>query len=245
LHYGIETQEELNRLEELEIKERNTIVPNGYNLKKGGDQTQHHPETVRKMKDKWNNDEYRNKTINSMREAANNQHTRERLRNNAIKNASNKTIIESKSKKLKQAFSSDEVRVKRSEQRKAEWENDEIRERRMNGIKKSATDPEYIEKLRKSTKKLWENPEYRKKCSEANRGKKRPQSAIDATREKISVKIFCVETGIVYKSVISASQETGIGRTCISCVLTGRQVTAGGYKWRYYNESETISDQNS
>ena len=36
LHRGIESQEELNRLEQEEIRNRNTMVPNGYNLSSGG-----------------------------------------------------------------------------------------------------------------------------------------------------------------------------------------------------------------
>ena len=44
-----DSMEELNRLEEVEIKKQNTIKPNGYNLLPGGNNRKHHEETKRKM----------------------------------------------------------------------------------------------------------------------------------------------------------------------------------------------------
>jgi hypothetical protein len=41
--------EELDEREIREIKERNTITPNGYNIKQGGDVHAHHEETKRKI----------------------------------------------------------------------------------------------------------------------------------------------------------------------------------------------------
>lgn len=50
--------------------------------------------------------------------------------------------------------------------------------------------------------------------------------------EKQSVKVICVETGIIYDSGKQASDSTGISRACISRCLTGKQKTAGGYHWK-------------
>ena len=36
-----------------------------------------------------------------------------------------------------------------------------------------------------------------------------------------------------FKSIVQASDETGIGSTCISKVARGTQNTAGGYCWRF------------
>ena len=45
-------------------------------------------------------------------------------------------------------------------------------------------------------------------------------------------KVICVETGIVYESVKSVEEITGINRASISMVLNGRRNKAGGYHWK-------------
>lgn len=50
-HEDIRTIEELNELEGHYIKSLNTIHPNGYNFKSGGDNKRHHPETIRRIKE--------------------------------------------------------------------------------------------------------------------------------------------------------------------------------------------------
>jgi group I intron endonuclease len=62
LKYGIEHfkfqiicicfDEDCNRFEEEYIKKFNTLVPNGYNLKSGGDNSRHHPETKKLISEK-------------------------------------------------------------------------------------------------------------------------------------------------------------------------------------------------
>lgn len=47
IHSGIETQEEMNRLECLEIENRKSLIPNGYNQKEGG-RNSRMPEDVKK-----------------------------------------------------------------------------------------------------------------------------------------------------------------------------------------------------
>ena len=46
-------------------------------------------------------------------------------------------------------------------------------------------------------------------------------------------RIFCVETNKHFESVVSASRQTGILRTCIDNCLNGRAKTAGGFTWKY------------
>ena len=48
-------------------------------------------------------------------------------------------------------------------------------------------------------------------------------------------RVICVETGKVYPSIASAKRATGIGHIA-SCV-TGTHKTAGGYHWKYYEDS--------
>ena len=49
-------------------------------------------------------------------------------------------------------------------------------------------------------------------------------------------KVECVETGIIYKSMLEANRQTGINNASISHVLNGRAKTAGGYHWRFADE---------
>lgn len=49
-------------------------------------------------------------------------------------------------------------------------------------------------------------------------------------------KIECIETGIIYDSFADASRKTGLNRTKIVSVCTGKRKTTGGYHFRYANE---------
>ncbi len=44
----------------------------------------------------------------------------------------------------------------------------------------------------------------------------------------------------VFPSGVTAANETGISKTRISAAVTGQAKTAGGYRWRYLNDTEDI-----
>ena len=50
-------------------------------------------------------------------------------------------------------------------------------------------------------------------------------------------KVICVTTGKVYSSLKEAAVDTGANPKGISNVLNGLCNTAGGYEWRYADES--------
>ena len=50
--------------------------------------------------------------------------------------------------------------------------------------------------------------------------------------------IICIETNKLYVSIINATRDTNINRSCISAACSGKQKTAGGYHWRYATEEE-------
>lgn len=83
------------------------------------------------------------------------------------------------------------------------------------------------EKRKKFTK------EQRKKCSISHMGKKLSEEA----KEKISKKVICVETNIVYKSIAEAQRQNKCYHICNCCKDTSSYKTAGGYHWRYYYEN--------
>lgn len=45
--------------------------------------------------------------------------------------------------------------------------------------------------------------------------------------------VICVETGMIYKSLMEASRQTGVNGGNICNVLKGRLRTAGGFHWQY------------
>lgn len=51
----------------------------------------------------------------------------------------------------------------------------------------------------------------------------------------MSKKVLCVETGVIYSSIIEAYRQTGIGQKEIINVCKGKPhyKTAGGYHWKY------------
>ena len=49
-------------------------------------------------------------------------------------------------------------------------------------------------------------------------------------------KVLCIETGVIYNSITSASQATNIDNGSISKVCHNKRKTAGGFHWRFYNE---------
>ena len=76
--------EDCNKFEKEYIKKFNTISPNGYNLREGGDNSRHHPETIKKlseiMREKWRltkhpciglkySDKYKKKMSDSVKKA--------------------------------------------------------------------------------------------------------------------------------------------------------------------------------
>ena len=56
--------------------------------------------------------------------------------------------------------------------------------------------------------------------------------------KKIFTKIRCIETGEIYNSQRDAGRAVGIHPYGITCVLMGRQKTAGGYHWERTNQKQ-------
>ena len=72
-----------------------------------------------------------------------------------------------------------------------------------------------------------------KKMSIAKKGKKRSRQSIEKQVEKISKKVVCVETNIMYSSTKNAAALTGVDGSCIAKVCRGERKTAGGFHWHY------------
>lgn len=59
----------------------------------------------------------------------------------------------------------------------------------------------------------------------------------DSAIKKISKPVLCVETGIIYCSMMDASRKTNIPIANIHKVCNGSRKTAGGYHWIYYEQA--------
>lgn len=67
-----------------------------------------------------------------------------------------------------------------------------------------------------------------------------PACARENNKIKLHKQIQCKETGEIYQSVKEAKQKTGI--KTISSALTGKNKTAGGYHWHYYENTNDTHD---
>jgi hypothetical protein len=75
--------------------------------------------------------------------------------------------------------------------------------------------------------------EQRKKASDSLKKIKKSPDWIQKIADAKSKPVICIETGIEYKSVLFAQEQTGINKRSIRSVCNGWNKTAGGYKWRY------------
>ena len=56
-----------------------------------------------------------------------------------------------------------------------------------------------------------------------------------------NVAVICIETGVIYESMLAAAESIGLQPANISSVCTGRSRTAGGYHWRRVTDEESNS----
>lgn len=68
--------------------------------------------------------------------------------------------------------------------------------------------------------------------NKGRRYKKTPEAVLATSRGHYKP-VVCVETGIIYESIMSAGIFTNIDCSSISAVCKGKRKSAGGYHWRY------------
>ena len=71
-----------------------------------------------------------------------------------------------------------------------------------------------------------------------NKGRKykKTKEAILATSRGHYKPVVCIETGIIYESIMAAETLTKTDGSSISAVCKGKRKTAGGYHWRYQKD---------
>lgn len=85
------------------------------------------------------------------------------------------------------------------------------------------------------------DPEYKKKMAERMSGENNPaythreKNNFVKNNPQAKKPIICEETGVIYDSACDAYKETGICRATINKCCNNKQITAGGYHWKYIN----------
>ncbi|MBP3801436.1 MAG: hypothetical protein J6I85_05400 [Clostridia bacterium] len=77
------------------------------------------------------------------------------------------------------------------------------------------------------------------KIAEKHRGKKLSKERIEEMRKRNSKPVICLETNKEYNSLFEAQQETGIDRSSIGKVCSGKMNSAGGFHW-YFKGNKPI-----
>ena len=114
--------------------------------------------------------------------------------------------------------------------------------------KYNCLDPRYGYNLDKAARGTGrKSEETRRKLSEAKKGN-RAMCGIklsDEWKKHLSdaqphkKRIECIETGIVYDSFADAARKTGLNRTKIVSVCTGKRKSTGGLHFRYYDKRKS------
>lgn len=74
-------------------------------------------------------------------------------------------------------------------------------------------------------------------------GKKKTKESIEKTASKIRLKVLCIETGVVFKSVTEAAAFIGTSTSHLSRTCKGYQATCKGFTWCYFSEDTTEPQQ--
>lgn len=94
---------------------------------------------------------------------------------------------------------------------------------------------QHLREINLGIKHMPHSDETKKKLSE--KAKQRKASSYDIHR----VKILCVETDIIYNSLIEAAKAVGLkATTSISACLAGKANTTAGYHWAYADDYKKI-----
>ena len=76
--------------------------------------------------------------------------------------------------------------------------------------------------------------DFKEKCRKAKKGKGLNENLLNSIRKTVK----CVETGIIYESILLASKKTKINVSNIAQNCKNKRKSAGGFHWEYVLEGE-------
>lgn len=138
------------------------------------------------------------------------------------------------------------IRNKYSEIVKEKWQDPEFRAEQTERRQRTGQRPEFKEKIGRITKAFWQDPEYRAKQTENSRNRYYSNPMI---KEKLRVGaqkylskpvVQLTSDGQVireWKGATEAAKELGLVQSCIARCCSGQRKTAGGFVWKYKDNS--------
>jgi group I intron endonuclease len=114
------------------------------------------------------------------------------------------------------------------------------------GLKRRATNPDWLAKVGRGPNGGPKTAEHIAHMAEANRRKAKDPDWLAKTRlgsSKRGKPVVCIDTGTIYFSIREAMRQTGASDTAILgvCKNKPKYLSAGGYRWRYATQEESIS----
>lgn len=150
---------------------------------------------------------------------------------------------------------SDEVKQKMSEARKGKntgednyfygHHHSEETKRKISQTKKEnyikENHPNYGKPLTEETKQKIADSHKGKKLTELH--KQKIGDSERGYKNPIAKAVCCIENGLIFLTIKEAAQHYNIVYTSISLCCSGKQKTAGGYRWRYATQDEIIAEK--
>lgn len=208
------SKEELDEKEKFWIKELNCKVPNGYNIKDGGEGL-FNPSEETRLKLRAPRGPMSEESKKNIKLACNRPEVKQKHRG---------PMSEEGKRNCKIAANKPENLEKHKKPRKPHSV-----ETRLN-MKIAANKPENLERLRKS----WSEEDKRKLRKPHRPMSKEFRLNMSGEKNWKSREVICVETNQIFKTITSGN--LWIKRGSISSCLGDRQKTAGGYHWKYVEE---------
>jgi len=202
------SQDELDKLERFFIESRNTLSPNGYNLKEGGNGHFFAPETIEKMRQAKLGaivpEEVRAKMSSSHKQRF----------------KTDPQLAIARSEQSKAMWEDEDFRTNISEKRKEYWADPEHRQAASERAKANTTD-ELKKQISLAVKTSLNSPETQAKMAEFYKTQQKEVIASD---------------GREFPSIKEAASTVGCPGSSIIKNIQGRYKSAGGLTWKYKDE---------
>ena len=184
-------EEYLVEYEQLFIQDHGTLSPFGYNLKAAGFDNRQTNDVLavmgEKVRQRWEDPEYRKKACESMKEASAKRWTdpaeRQKTSVSAKRRFEDPEEREKASHTSKKAWADPEFRARAEAWIETRWTDETRAKASASASRKFANNPEHVEKIRAEQKALWGDPEHRARMKAAMTGRKMSEEARARVRE--------------------------------------------------------------
>lgn len=126
---------------------------------------------------------------------------------------------------------SEESIRKMAETKRGKKMSEEARRHMSESRKGRKLSPEHCAAIARARKGIVMDEEWRRHIGEAHKGKNMGEE------NKYHKDVICIETGELFHGVKEAGRQKGVSATHISAACKGKRNVAGGYHWKYADES--------